>query len=442
VIALESAAAVAAGVPEAVSSGTTLLPASRGHAGVAVTNGIGRPIRLLVFTSLYPNSAQPRHGIFVEERLRKLIASGVVTATVVAPVPWFPFRHSWFGTYAVFARVPREEVRHGIRILHPRYPVIPKVGMNVAPDLMYRAVLGTVRRLCDAEAFDLIDAHYLYPDGVAASRLGAAVDKPVVITARGSDANVIAQRRVPGRQIKRAARRAAGIVAVSNALKHALEALGVVPNQVTVLRNGVDLERFQPRDRAGIRAKLGVSGPVWLSVGHLVELKGVHIAIAALPLVRGVRLLVVGDGPDKVSLTQAAERLEVAGRVQFLGAIDHDALCDYYNAADALVLASSREGMPNVVLESLACGTPVLATQVGGIPELITSPEAGELLRERAPEALARAWGALSARRVDRHRTREFAERLGWTPVVDAQCELYSKVLATHGRVSGQTVAP
>ena len=141
-------------------------------------------------------------------------------------------------------------------------------------------------------------------------------------------------------------------------------------------------------------------------------------------------MLIAGDGPDAAALVQLAQRSGVAGRVRFLGAIDREALCDYYNAADALVLASSREGMPNVVLESLACGTPVLATAVGGIPELIVRPEAGELMRERNPEALVHAWKMLQERNVDRGLTRKFAETLGWNPVIEAQCALYARVLA------------
>ncbi len=142
----------------------------------------GHKVRLLVFTSLYPNSAQPRHGLFIEGRLRRLVDSGRITATVVAPVPWFPFRHPMFGAYSTFASVPKEEERHGIRIVHPRFPVIPKLGMNVAPFLMYRALLPLLRKLqTGGKDFDLIDAHYFYPDGVAAARLGTAIGKPVVI---------------------------------------------------------------------------------------------------------------------------------------------------------------------------------------------------------------------------------------------------------------------
>jgi len=400
-----------------------------------------RRIHLLVVASLYPNAAQPRHGVFVEERLRHLVKTGRVTATVIAPVPWFPFRHPRFGTYATFARVPRHEERFGIRILHPRYPVIPKLGMNLAPSLLYRALLPVVRRVASEEAFDLIDAHYFYPDGVAAARLGIALGKPTVITARGSDVNVIARHRRPAGQIKWAAVHASAVVTVSNALKDKVESLGVSPDKVVTLRNGVDLERFRPLDRATIRARLNLAGPVWLTAGHLVELKGVHIAIAALARVADVTLLVAGDGPERDALQQLAKRLGVVNRVRFLGTIGHDGLCDYYNAADALILASSREGMPNVVLESLACGTPVVATAAGGIPELVVCPEAGELMHARTPDALVQAWEALRVRTPDRALTRKFAETLGWQPMVAAQCALYERVLAArHGHaVAGAT---
>lgn len=388
-------------------------------------------IRLLVFTSLYPNAAQPRHGVFVEERLRHLVGSGRIAATVVAPVPWFPFRHSMFGVYSTFASVPEKEERYGIKILHPRFPVIPKLGMSVAPSLLYRALLPVFRKLmADEVDFDLLDAHYFYPDGVAAARLGAAIGKPVVITARGTDVTWIPRYRRPRRQIQWAAERAAAIVTVSQALKDRVEDLGVIPEKITVLRNGVDLDRFGLRDRTAIRARLNLTGPVWLAVGHLIERKGVHITLAALQNAPDVTLLIAGDGPEGDALVQLANRLKINDRVRFLGAIGHRDLCDYYNAADAMVLASSREGMPNVVLEALACGTPVVATRVEGTPELISAPEAGELMGERSPDALVLAWNKLRARKPDREATRKFAERLGWQSVIEAQCALYSQILS------------
>lgn len=423
-----SSAATVAGI--AHESGVCgMSAATMPSSGRSIVHGPGSPVRLLVFTSLYPNSEQPRKGIFVEERLRRLVATGRVSATVVAPVPWFPFRNRRFGAYAAFARVPDREERHGIRILHPRYPVIPKIGMNVAPALMMRAVLPTMRALADAGPFDLIDAHYFYPDGVVAARLGVALRKPVVISARGSDVNVIAQRRLPRRQIRWAAERAVAIIAVSEALRRKIAALGVPSQKLTALRNGVDLTMFRPLDRAVIRMKLGLQGHVWLVVGNLVESKGVHIAVAALAQTRGTMLIIIGTGPARSTLQRLAEQLGVAARVRFIGAVAHGDLCAYYNAADALVLASSREGMPNVVLESLACGTPVIATPFDSAAELLNVPDAGEIAESRTVEAVVGAWHRLEHRWPKRAATRRHAETLGWKPVVEAQCALYTRTM-------------
>lgn len=398
---------------------------------ISVEADVQSKIRLLVFTTLYPDAVRPRHGVFVEERLRNLVDSGRIEATVVAPVPWFPFRQRVFGDYATFARVPGYEERHGIRILHPRFPVIPKLGMNVAPSLMYRAMLPLLRTMKrDGTDFDLVDAHYLYPDGVAAIRLAEYMGKPAVLTARGSDVNVIAHYPRPSRRIRWAAERAAAVVTVSDALKSKVLELGVSPDKVVTLRNGVDLDRFAPLDRNAIRTRLELSGPVWLAVGNLVELKGVHITLAALAKSDDVTLLIAGEGPEKPRLRDLARDLGVEARVRFLGNVPHAHLCDYYNAADALVHASRLEGMPNVVLESLACGTPVVATPFDSVTELLSAPEAGEIAEQRSAEAIASAWQRLRSRSPIRAATRQFAEEFGWQPVVEAQHALYAQVLA------------
>ena len=128
-------------------------------------------MKVLTFSTLYPNAARPAHGVFVETRLRQLLASGEIQSSVVAPVPWFPFTHPAFGAYAAQARAPRAETRNGIDVLHPRFPVLPKIGMTLAPFLLYRAVRPLVERVRRERGFDLIDAHYFYPDGVAAAML-------------------------------------------------------------------------------------------------------------------------------------------------------------------------------------------------------------------------------------------------------------------------------
>lgn len=408
--------------------------AGAAKARAAVTGkAAGRRIRLLVFTGLYPNAVRPRHGSFVEERLRRLVATEHVAASVVAPVPWFPFRHRCFGRYAAWARVPACEERHGIRVMHPRYPVIPKLGMGIAPALMYRALLPVLRGIIERDGpFDLLDAHYFYPDGVAAARLGRALRMPVVITARGSDLNVIAGYRLPAWQIRRSAAQADAVVTVSGALRRQALARGLPAARLTVLRNGVDLTCFRPLERGPVRTALGLSGPVWLSVGNLVALKGVHVTLAALARVSDATLLVVGEGPEETRLRRLAAELGVAARVRFLGTRDHARLRDLYNAADATWLASSHEGMPNVVLESLACGTPVVAAPFASARELLGVPAAGEVAASRDGASMAEAWRRLQARHVDRADTRGHAETFGWEAVMAEQCALYARVLAAR----------
>ena len=167
-------------------------------------------LNILTFSTLYPNAVTPHHGIFTATTLRQQLRTGDVRATVVAPVPWFPSGAPLFGRYAGYARVPREEEHGGVRVLHPRYPHPPGIGMYLAPLALARAARQTVARLtADGNDFDLIDAHYFYPDGVAAVMLGRALGKPVTIKALGSDINLLARSRWPLRQMRWAARHCA-----------------------------------------------------------------------------------------------------------------------------------------------------------------------------------------------------------------------------------------
>ena len=386
-------------------------------------------MRILTFTTLYPNAVSSYHGVFVESRLRYLLASGEVQARVVAPVPWFPFGHAVFGKYGAFARVPYAEERNGIAVRHPRYPLLPKIGMAGAPlslSAFSRAEFARLR--CDGYDFDLIDAHYFYPDGVAAALLARAFRRPFVVTARGTDINLIPRYHLPLRMIRWAAGEAAAVIAVSHALKDALVALGVPGEKITVLRNGVDLKRFMPADRASVRARLGLSRITLLMVGNLVELKGHRFAIRALTDLPEAELLVIGEGEERARLEALAAALGVAQRVRFLGAIPQDQLWQYYGASDVLVLASSREGWPNVLLEAMACGTPVVATRVGGTPEIVAAPEAGVLIDVRSTASLVGAVRQLLASNPDRAATRRYAERFDWEETTRGQIELFDRV--------------
>jgi glycosyltransferase involved in cell wall biosynthesis len=396
-------------------------------------------IRILTFSALYPNAADPGLGIFVETRLRQLLACGGVSATVVAPVPWFPSRNPRFGSYARFARAPREEVRDGVRVLHPRFPVIPGVGWYLTPYSLALAVRPTLERLiASGFDFDLIDAHYYYPDGVAAAMLARWLRKPLVITARGTDINLIPGYALARRMVLRAERQAAASVTVSEALREEMIRLGVPPERVVTLRNGVDLQRFTPLPKDEAQARIGVSGRVLLSVGYLIERKGHHLVIEALQRLPHWTLVIVGDGPMRQELKALAERLGVSGRVRFKGAIEQRELPTYYSAADLLALASSREGMPNVVLESLACATPVVAAPSWGTPEIIADPVAGRLTRDRTAAAIADAVNDIAAGMPSREEVRRYAERFSWDATTRGLLRLFENILreraATHGQ--------
>ncbi|MGC8476272.1 MAG: glycosyltransferase family 4 protein [Acetobacteraceae bacterium] len=394
---------------------------------------MSEPIRLLSFSTLYPNAAQPTHGVFVENRLRQLVAGGQAELRVLAPVPWFPCASERFGRWAVYARAPRVERRHGIELVHPRFPVIPKLGMSLAPWLLYRASLPAARRLVEAFRPHAIDAHYMYPDGVAAVRLGRALGLPVVVTARGTDVNLIPDYALPRRMIRGAIAGADGLIAVSAALRDALVGLGAPAEKVTVLRNGVDLRLFRPpEDRAAARAALGLAGPTLVSVGHLIPRKGHDLVIAALAALPGWSLMILGEGPERGRLEALAAAPSVAGRVRLLGARPHAELPAIYGAADLLVLASSREGWANVLLEAMACGTPVVASDIWGNPEVVRAPEAGRIV-PRTPQAIADGVRALAAAMPERAATRAYAEGFGWEPTTEGQLALFRRIIAAAG---------
>ncbi len=381
--------------------------------------------RIVTLSGLYPSSARPRHGIFVEERLRQLVGHGDITASVLAPVPWFPLKSRRFGDYAALARTPATDQRHGLDIRYPRYLSIPKIGMSVAPFLLAAALIPALRRLRRAEPdLALIDSHFLYPDGVAACLAGRLLNIPVLMTARGSDVNLYRRWLIPRSLIRWAVRQSARVITVSEALRDALLALGADPAKVITLRNGVDLERFKPLERAACRTQFNVAGFTLIAVGNLLPVKGHELIIEALPGLPEVTLLIAGDGPLRGSLERQAHSLGVADRVRFLGNLGQDELIVAYNAADALLLASSREGMPNVVLESLACGTPVIATAVGGTPELLQGESldgevAGRLLEARSAAAIVAAVDDLRRHPPDRDRIRDYSLQFAWDPTIE-----------------------
>ena len=387
-------------------------------------------MRVLTFTTLFPNAERPNFGVFVENRLRNLVATGEVDSVVVAPVAYFPSGNPRFGVWGMQARVTRLETRHGLVVHHPRWLAIPKIGSAISPLTLYWASLRAIRKLmAGGLRFDLIDAHYLYPDGVAAVWLGRAFNCPVVVTVRGSDVTEFPDHAIPRRYIERAIAGADALISVSGGLRDRLIELGAPPDKVTVLRNGIDTDLFHPVDRVAARAALGLTRPTLISVGGLIPRKRNHLTIDAIALLDDVDLIIVGEGPDHASLQAQIDRLGLAARVRLLGPRPHGALPFYYGAADAMVLASSREGWANVLLESMACGTPVVASRIPGNPEVVRAPAAGLIVDNNTAEGIANAVRALFANPPDRATTRAYAEEFGWAETSAGQLAVFRRVL-------------
>ena len=374
----------------------------------------------------------------METRLRQLIKAAPVDLRVLAPVPWFPFSGAHFGRYAQFASTARIERRHDIEVGHPTYFMLPKVGMRLQPGSLARSMEHAIEALLQQGwDFDVIDAHYFYPDGVAAARVARRYARPLVITARGSDINVIAKSAGPRRLIRQAAEQAACVIAVSAALKRELMTIGVPCDRVEVLRNGVDTDLFCLRDRTEARDALGFGPlPLVASVGNLVPEKGHDLVLTAGARLGCIQIVIVGAGPEKGRLQVLAARLGIDDRLRFVDNMPQDKLAVLYNAADVLALGSTREGWPNVLLEAMACGTPVVATDVGGSVEIVCTDTVGTLVRQRDPAEFALALRRILDRDSERDRIRAHARRYDWPSIAQRYFDVLKAAVISRAGTS------
>lgn len=386
-----------------------------------------QPIRALVLSSVYPSARQPRHGLFVEERIRHL--AELARIRVVSPVAWQKSLGNGFCT---------QEERQGIQIHHPRFWYLPRFQKEWDGALMARSVRSTVQRLAQEEPIDLIDAHFVWPEGFAALRLGQELGVPVCVTLRGT-LEWLAEDPARKDQMAQVVREADQLIAVSEPLAQRALDLGADASRVTVVTNGVDIERFQLRSKEQARKSLGLKTDAqWVvSVGHLSERKGFQDLIGImghlLATHPNTNLCIVGgggaEGDNTEQLKSQAQEAGVAHKVHFLGPRSPEDVARALAAADVFALASRYEGCPNVLLEALASGRPVVASNVGEIPRLVT--QAGGLVYGQANDrdALLRGLREVLNTEWDPHGVRASVLQRTWHRTAQEVLEIWSRAL-------------
>lgn len=378
-------------------------------------------MKIITLTTLYPNVLQPRHGIFVKNRLQAMEEIAGFSRIVIAPIPHNPHLEIFTSRYKFYKNLPAGEMISGINVYHPRYYTVP--GGYFVDNAASMAKAAEEAIADESLECDLIDGQYLYPDGVAAYKVAKNHNLPLVLTARGSDVNHWMENKKARAQILEAIDYSSAVICVSDALKQCLVSYGVPETKLTVIINGIDQENFNPDIEANpLREKY------YLTVGNLIPLKGHHITLNAFSELLKKRLIIVGDGEQRRALKSQAKYLGIQKRVQFIKHLDQKKLGEFYAGATATILMSSMEGMPNVVLESLACGTPVIACDVGGVSEILNENN-GILLHDRSEYSLINAIGNIGDLNQSRTDIANTVKEYRWPDVATRQYNIYSGVL-------------
>ncbi|GAW93290.1 glycosyltransferase family 4 protein [Calderihabitans maritimus] len=357
-------------------------------------------VRVLVISHLYPNPRDKEKGIFIRQHLRRLVQQEGLEVTVLSPLPWVPVM-SWLpARLKALSRIPLMGEEEGFALYYPRFLCLPgKWFKPCAGPALYQSIRRLVLRLNRNHPFHLVHSHCLLPDGYAGLLIARELGVPSLCSARGSDVNLYPRW---GPQVLSRTRQVIAqcsqLVAVSRKLAEEIYRLASPVRPVEVIYNGVDLEQFQAVSSAAeVRSQLGISQDalVLLFVGRLVREKGIYDLLEAFSRIshRFPRacLYLIGSGPEATGLTAEVRKRNLTGRVFIVGTKEHRELPCWYQAADLVVLPSYQEGLPNVILEAMACGRPVVATRVGGIPEAVVSGKSGLLVNKGDVQGLAEA---------------------------------------------------
>jgi len=362
---------------------------------------------------------------------------------VIAPVPWtLPF-----GKNGYLASIPERELidtgAGAIEVFHPRHLVVPKFGRCLYGLLLSIPLFFLVQKLRGEYDFDALLAAWADPDGIATALVSRLIKKPFLIKVLGSDINELLGNRLRRKVIRYALKKANRVIAVSNPLKWKVAELGISESKIKVHPNGVDMRKFRTMDKISVRRKLGLplDGQIILFVGNLVPVKGVNYLLDALHSLisseyeRNPLLLIIGNGDQKTTLQSIAQNYKILEHVSFVGAKPHDEIPLWINACDILCLPSLNEGMPNVILEALACGKPVVASAVGGIPDMMKHGDNGFLVPPADPIELSRAiQSALEADWIS-SKISKSVEHLSWEENARAIMNILSEMQSSKQNV-------
>ncbi len=379
-------------------------------------------LQVVSLSTEFPNPTEPGKGRFVRARLQAMAEHAQLR--VIAPVALFDYANPDKRVFASW-QMPRKRMDGSIEVFHPRWLYPPRGGW-LNPNFLFARLLAAISRLRRQGRCDVIDAHFGHPEGVTAALLSSATGVPFTVTMRGLELRMRRNSRTRSRMAW-ALRRANRVIAVSEGLRDLAIELGVDARKTRVIPNGIDVATFHVRDRASCRAAHDVpaSQRLMLSAGDLAELKGHHRTIQAVKALRDsgvpVQLRIAGgigrSGRYAGALRDTVKNLHLEEHVRFVGDVPQNTIAGLMNAADVFCLASSSEGWPNVVNEALACGTPVVATDVGAIRQLLPSRDYGSIVPTGDVEALAGALREALARDWDRATIAEWGGSRSWSQV-------------------------
>lgn len=401
-----------------------------------------RQPHIVVLSSLFPSTRQPGAGLFIRERMYRV--GKRLPLSIVSPTPWFPLQslirrfHPGFRPGA-----PCEEIQSGFHVHFPRFFSIPSLLKQCDGLMMALCSLPLLRRLKAQGQLDIIDAHFAYPDGYAASLLGRWLRIPYTVTLRGTETRHL-QTPALAEKVLKAIQSAAQVFSVSESLKNIAVHHGANPDCIEVIGNGVDIERFKPVDRQVARAALNI-GPhvkVMISVGGLVPRKGFHRVIEVMPELRitypDLKFFIVGgpspEGNNRSELERQVDALGLRNCVTFFGPVKPDQLPALLSAADVFVLATSNEGWANVFLEAMACGLPVVTTDVGGNREVVIDDTLGFITPLGDRNALSNAISRALATQWDYLHIRRYAESNAWDERIERLCARFASIALVKER--------